>query len=78
MCAGTTKRKGSKQVAIKILCDNCDRELKNVADEVNPSKGPDKHVTIKMHIEGTESYPVLLDLCVPCAKKYTAILKEPI
>lgn len=65
-------------MAIKILCDNCDRELKNVADEVNPSKGPDKHVTIKMHIEGTESYPVLLDLCVPCAKKYTAILKEPI
>ena len=65
-------------MAIKIECDNCGKELKNVADEINPTKGPDKHVTLKMHIEGTESYPIVMDMCIGCAKKYAAVLKEPI
>lgn len=65
-------------MAIRVECDNCGKQLKNVADEVNPTKGADKHVTLKMHVEGTESYPVLLDLCVPCGKKYAAVLLEPI
>lgn len=65
-------------MAIQVLCDNCGKELKNVADESNPKRGPDKHVTLKMHVEGSESYPVMMDLCVSCAKKYVIILKEPI
>ena len=56
-------------MAIRIECDNCGKEMKNVADEVNPSKGPDKHVTLKMHVEGTESYPLRVDLGVGGVKK---------
>ncbi len=63
---------------IQVLCDNCGKALKNVSDEITPEKGSDKHCTLKLHVEGTESYPVLLDLCVVCAKKYVSILKEPV
>ena len=63
---------------IKIVCDNCGKELREGKENMNPNAKPEKRVTLKMHIEGTASYPIDMDLCVRCAKQYVAKLNEPL
>lgn len=55
---------------IKIVCDECEKELRETQDGKE-----EKRVTLKMHVEGTGSYPIDLDLCVACAKRYVKVLK---
>lgn len=66
---------------IQTICDNCNKIIMDKPDQVNkdnPEWKPEKTVTLKMHIEGTESYPILMDLCVKCAKKYVTVLSNPL
>lgn len=65
-------------MAIHIVCDNCSKMLRDKPNEANPNAKPEKRVTLKMHVEDTNSYPIDMDLCVGCAKRYIGVLKEPI
>jgi len=65
-------------MAIHVVCDNCSKQLRDKPDEANPEYKPEKRVTLRMHIEDTNSYPIDMDLCVACAKRYVGVLKEPI
>lgn len=67
-------------MAVKVVCDNCGKELKDKPSDVDDPTTfkPDRHCTLKLHIQGTNSYPVDLDLCIGCARKYVKILGEPI
>lgn len=65
---------------IKVVCDNCGKELRDKPSQMEDAATfkPEKHVTLKMHVQGTESYPLDVDLCVNCAKKYLKVLKDPV
>lgn len=63
---------------IQVICDNCSKVLRDKPSEANPEAKPEKRVTLKMHVESTNSYPIDMDLCVSCAKRYIGVLKEPI
>ena len=65
---------------IKIVCDNCGKELRDKPTQLQNDKDfkPEKRVTLRMHIEGTSTYPIDMDLCVSCAKKYVVALKDPV
>lgn len=66
---------------IQIICDNCDKPLRNKPDDINkdnPNWKPDGHATLKLTLDRgeTKNYILDMDLCVPCAKKYLKVFKE--
>jgi hypothetical protein len=66
----------------KTWCDNCGKELKLEEKDKPEIAGddwkPEKLVTLKMHISGTGTYVVDMDLCIKCAKKYSRVLTKPL
>lgn len=65
----------------RTWCDNCEKEIRHEPDEINknnPDWKPDKHFELRGHIVGTGKYPIMMDLCMRCARGYVKALSEPI
>jgi hypothetical protein len=69
-------------MAIKVICDNCERELVEKTDKVatfgEPKGfGPDQHFTLRL--SGTSTGDLIdMDLCYRCANKYLDVLTQPL
>lgn len=65
-------------MAIQVVCDNCGHILRNESDSTDAE--PEAHATLKLHVaQGNQSaYPIDMDLCLRCAKKYLKVLRDPI
>lgn len=58
-------------VMIKIICDNCDRVLQNNDSDFMPA---DQRISLQ--ITASNRGDLLdMDLCMPCTRKYLAILR---
>lgn len=71
-------------MAIKMFCDNCDRELRDTPDECNKDNSewqPDARakLTLEVQKEGmSKSWPINFDLCLRCAGRYLKVLRDPV
>jgi len=65
---------------IQVICDNCGKTLRDKPSQLEDANTfqAEKRVSLKMHIDGTNSFPIDMDLCINCAKKYVKVLKDPI
>lgn len=65
----------------KTWCDNCGKEIREKPDEVNknnPDWKPDVHVQLTLRIIGKGEYPIMMDLCSRCGRKYMRHLSQPL
>lgn len=63
---------------IQVVCDNCSYVLRNSDDSTGAE--PEISATLKLSISKGENgvVPLHMDLCLKCAKKYLAVLKDPV
>lgn len=63
---------------IQVVCDNCSHVLRNEPDETGAEA--EVHATLKLVVAKADKTirPIDMDLCIKCAKRYLAVLKDPI